>query len=299
MRVFLFLLLTTLLANAWAEEVASPKDETTAAKVEDEAVPVETKEESTTTNVEEKTVSTETKNETDEAIPAQVKAAVDKMVRSSAASVEIRPSGLPSLYEAVISGHVIYVSTDGEHVIVGDIRHLDSGVNVTEERRNGIRAAALADVPESKMVVFSPEGETKHAIYVFTDVDCPYCSKLHNEVPKLNEAGIKVRYLAFPRAGFGSGTYNTMVSVWCAKDQKEAMTKAKNREPVETTTCANPILEQYRLGQRIGVSGTPAIVLESGEIIGGYVPANKLIAALDERAKFDAKIEITRPKVAK
>jgi len=230
-------------------------------------------------------------------IPVQVKDAVNKMVRSSATTVDIKPSVLPDLYEAVIGGYIVYIAADGEHVIVGEIRHLDSGTNLTENRRNGIRADALAKIPENKMVVFSPEKETKHTVNVFTDVDCPYCSKLHDEVPQLNEAGIKVRYLAFPRAGFGSGTYNTMVSVWCAEDQQDAMTKAKQRQPVKTATCANPVNEQYRIGQRVGISGTPAIVLESGEIIGGYVPADKLIATLSQR-NSETKPTVARPQVA-
>ncbi|MCK5664745.1 MAG: thioredoxin fold domain-containing protein, partial [Thiotrichaceae bacterium] len=108
------------------------------------------------------------------------------------------------------------------------------------------------------------------------------CSKFHNEVAKLNEAGVKVRYFSFPRAGVGSSTYNKMVSVWCSKDQQQAMTDAKERRNVKAATCKNPITKQYELGQRIGITGTPALVLSDGTLVPGYVPAAKLIPYLQK-----------------
>jgi thiol:disulfide interchange protein DsbC len=38
--------------------------------------------------------------------------------------------------------------------------------------------------------------------------------------------------------------------------------------------------EQYELGGRAGVTGTPAIVLEDGSMIRGYVPAQRLAEGL-------------------
>jgi thiol:disulfide interchange protein DsbC len=131
------------------------------------------------------------------------------------------------------------------------------------------------------MIVFSP-ASPKHTITVFTDIDCTYCRRLHNEVKQLNDLGVKVRYMAFPRAGAGSEPFSKAVSVWCAEDRQQAITDAKAGQPVPTKNCANPVQAQYEVGQTIGVRGTPAIILENGRMLPGYVPAPELVQQLDE-----------------
>jgi thiol:disulfide interchange protein DsbC len=118
-------------------------------------------------------------------------------------------------------------------------------------------------------------------VSVFTDVDCGYCQKLHQEVPQLNTMGIEVRYLAFPRAGKGSETYQKLVTAWCAQDRQATLTRYKNREPVTTKTCANnPVNAQYELGESIGINGTPALITATGELLPGYMPAAELARRL-------------------
>ena len=129
------------------------------------------------------------------------------------------------------------------------------------------------------MIVYGPENPKRY-VTVFTDIDCGYCRKLHNEVPELNAAGIQVRYLAFPRAGIGSNSHNKYVSVWCNDDPQASLTKAKSGRPVAKATCENPIAETYRLGQQIGVRGTPMIIYDDGKITPGYLPSKELIKRL-------------------
>ena len=116
------------------------------------------------------------------------------------------------------------------------------------------------------MVIFPAVGETKGVVSVFTDVDCGYCRKLHQEVPKLNQMGIEVRYLAYPRAGVGSRSYQKIVSAWCAADPNKAMTQLKSGMEIPDVSCENPVAAQFDLGQQVGVTGTPAIVLEDGRL---------------------------------
>jgi thiol:disulfide interchange protein DsbC len=53
---------------------------------------------------------------------------------------------------------------------------------------------------------------------------------------------------------------------------------------IPSASCENPVDAQYELGKTIGVSGTPAIVLPSGEILPGYMPAERLIAYLQQKS---------------
>ncbi len=194
----------------------------------------------------------------------------------------VAPTAIPGLYEVVLGGQVLYLSEDGRFVVQGDIVDLGSRTNLTEDRRGELRGKAIAAVGESNMVVFAPEGPVKHTVTIFTDIDCGYCRKMHSQIAEYNKEGIKIRYLWFPREGIGSESFNKAVAVWCADNRQEALTKAKRGESVEPKTCDNPVQAQYELGQKLGVRGTPSLILESGEMLPGYVPPTQLAQMLAE-----------------
>lgn len=192
---------------------------------------------------------------------------------------EVVPSEISGLYRVeMANGPTLYAGADGQYFVVGDL--YENGVNgienVADKRMQPERAALLAKQDPKDMIIFSPEGKPKGAIYVFTDVDCGYCRKLHAEVPELNAKGIEVRYLAYPRQGVGTPTFKKMVSAWCADDPQSAMTALKTGQPVAPKDCENPIIAQYKLGSKLGVTGTPAIITEDGFLIPGYKPAGQL-----------------------
>ena len=191
-------------------------------------------------------------------------------------------TGMAGMYEVRFGSIIVYLSGDGRYMLRGDLVELESGRNVTEEARRTVRAEAVGALGEGNMIVFAPDA-VKHTVTVFTDVDCGYCARLHQQMADYNRLGIKIRYTAFPRAGVGSDTWDKMVSVWCAADQHTAMTDAKARRNVKPARCDNPVAEQYEAGRAIGVRGTPAIVLESGELIPGYIPPEELASRLAER----------------
>ena len=214
---------------------------------------------------------------------------VEKNIRNSLSSflddnyeiTRIRPSFINGLYEVMIGTEIIYVTGDGRYILKGDLLDLQERRNVTEEQRATVRRTILNKIPVDEMIEFAPK-VTNHVIYVFTDVDCGYCRRLHRDVPELNNNGIAVRYLAYPRAGKGSRTYNIMQSVWCSKDRKQALTLAKNGGQIKSKQCKNPVEEQYLLGQKLGVRGTPGIYLENGNEVPGYQPPDELIKLVNE-----------------
>lgn len=217
----------------------------------------------------------------------------EKAIRESLEAIQpdmpieaIAESPMEGVYQVQLKGgRQLYASADGQFVIQGYMFQFKDGqaTNLTEQAQSRSVAKAIEAIPASEMVVFAPEKPKTH-ITVFTDTDCGYCQKLHSEVPELNRLGVEVRYMAFPRQGMGSYGATTLTSVWCAKDRQAAMNKAKAREEVAAASCDNPVAEQYELGQLIGVQGTPAIVLEDGQIIPGYQPAPQL-AELALKAK--------------
>jgi len=196
----------------------------------------------------------------------------------------IAQSPLPGLYQVELQGgRLLYASADGQYVMQGYLYQVKDGqaLNLTEAAESRGVAREIAKVPQKDMVIFPAKGTAKTHITVFTDTDCPYCQKLHTEVPALNAAGIEVRYLAFPRQGLGSKGYHELVGVWCSKDRVAAMDAAK-KDQAPDGTCDNPVASQFKLGQAVGVQGTPAIVLADGQMIPGYQPAPQLVQAAME-----------------
>jgi thiol:disulfide interchange protein DsbC len=198
---------------------------------------------------------------------------------------DVRESPIAGLYEVEVNGGgTIFVSKDAKHFVFGDLYQVNTGglVNVSEQRRTTQRADVMGKQKIDDMIVFSPKGETKAHIYVFTDVDCGYCVKLHQDVPELNKRGIEVRYLAFPRTGLNSLSYRKIATAWCSDDRQKALTALKNRENVPLNVCANnPVAAQYKLGNEvIDVRGTPTIVMQDGSVVPGYLPPETMIKAL-------------------
>lgn len=192
---------------------------------------------------------------------------------------EFKPSAVPGLYEAVVGTRVVYFTADGAYMLNGDMVDLKTRKNLSETRRAGLFTKLLDQVGEANMIVMGP-AKAKRTITVFTDVDCPYCAKLHLEVPELTKNGVKVRYLLFPRGGLGTNTYNRSVAVWCAADRVKAVGIAKAGGQIDMKTCDNPVAKHYQLGKDLGIEGTPTIFVDDGQIMPGYVPAANLLETL-------------------
>lgn len=193
----------------------------------------------------------------------------------------ITESSLPGIYEVVYGTTIFYFNKDASLMFRGDIIDVKKRINLTDEKRATARAKLLNSMDESKMIVYPAKNEIEK-VTVFTDIDCPYCVKLHREMDDYNAAGITIRYMAYPRAGIGSPSYNKSVSVWCSDDPAKAMGDAKEKRSIPDKTCDNPVAEQFKLGQALGVQGTPAMFFEDGTSRPGYMPAAKLADSIKE-----------------
>lgn len=202
-----------------------------------------------------------------------------KMLIPDVEVTRVNKTMIDNIYEVLIDTDVIYVTGDARFIFKGDLIDIWEQRNISKDIREEIRASFLKRVLANEYIEF-PSENNKHTIYVFTDVDCGYCRKLHMDVPILNEKLITVRYLAYPRGGIESYTYEKMVDIWCAEDRSQAMTDAKSGVPVKAADCKNPVASQYELGQKMGVQGTPAIFLEDGRSMPGYMPPDKLLEVL-------------------
>ena len=218
------------------------------------------------------------------AIPADVRARiVAKLPGAQASDVAVSP--IPGLYEVTMGGLIAYVSSDGKYLLSGNVYDLDTQVNLTASRRNSARAKALAAASESNMIVFGP-ANAKMTVTVFTDIDCGYCRKFHSQIADVNKAGVRVRYMFFPRTGPATESWTKAEQVWCAADRREALTRAKKGDTFKGKSCGDAAVKsQYELGSDLGVEGTPAIFTQQGDYIGGYLAPAELVQAIQESQK--------------
>lgn len=196
---------------------------------------------------------------------------------------DVGPSPIDGWYQIHKGSIVAYISADGRYLLQGDLVDLDLQQNLSENVRNESRRELIANVSDDKAIVFSPE-EVKYSISVFTDVDCTYCRRLHSQIDQYLAHGIKIRYLMYPRNGPASPAWTEAEQVWCSSDRQNALTMAKLDKDFETHECdSSMVQEHYIMGREAGLSGTPAIVLDDGTLIGGYMAPDQLLAMLQQK----------------
>ena len=196
---------------------------------------------------------------------------------------EIAPSPIKGVSEVLVGPRLFYVTNDGKYLFQGSLIDIKTRTDISEERRKAARLKAVNAMSEDEMIIF-PAKKPRHTITVFTDIDCGYCRKLHDEIDQYNARGITVRYLMYPRSGVNTPSYYKAVSVWCEDDRNVALTDSKSGKTLPRASCDNPVKAHMELGELLGVRGTPAIVLDDGEMMPGYVPAVKLSKALDKKS---------------
>ncbi len=221
----------------------------------------------------------------------QVDASKEAMVRAALKEIDprvvpdrIAPAPIPGFQEVIVSGQVIYFSDDGRYMLQGSLYDVKAKKDLSQVGLSVLRREALTKVPVAERIVFAPVGVRKYTVSVFTDIECGYCRKMHEEIAEYNKLGIAIEYLAFPRAGLTSQDALAMESVWCSADRRKALTDAKGGRPVPPKRCTNPVAAHYAIGQKIGLQGTPMIINSDGVALPGYMPPDKLLEALDKLA---------------
>lgn len=189
---------------------------------------------------------------------------------------------IAGLYQVITDQGLVYASADGKQIISGRIFDITGAEpkNISEAVLDSMRVKDLAAISNTIIEYQAPE--EKHIIHVFTDTSCGYCRQLHERIDEYLALGITVRYLAWPRNGLQSKAATDLQNVWCANDQQAAMTAAKTDAQVPVAVCNDPVSLHFSLGQKFGVRGTPAIVLESGQMLPGYVPPSRLLGELEK-----------------
>ena len=212
-----------------------------------------------------------------------IRNSLEKILPAGSEIESIQESSIKGLY-AVYYGDLepIYVSDDGNFFIYGDIYkiNINSITNITDLEISERRSTILSNLESSELISFKSKNE-QYAVTVFTDVDCGYCRKLHNQIGEYNKLGITINYAAFPRSGLGTISFTKMVSAWCSDNKKSSLTRLKNNNEINKNFCDNqPVSKHYAIGNKLGVTGTPAIFSSDGRLFPGYLSPEDLLKKL-------------------
>ncbi len=216
---------------------------------------------------------------------------LSKQLGSQIPLTDIQSTPIPNILEVTSDLNVFYITDDGKYLFAGSL--IDTAAkdthtsSLTEIAVRKLRMQALADLKSEDMVIYrATKGKTIGAMVVFTDIDCPYCRKMQEDIEDYTNRGIEVRYLAFPRSGPDTVSFEKAVSVWCAKDKPHTYTLAvEGKELVKNLCRKNPVMMEFELGKKMSVNGTPTIFLENGAKLGGYVDAKTIEQLINEEKK--------------
>lgn len=192
----------------------------------------------------------------------------------------IKTTEVPNMSWVSLEGMApVYVTNDGKYLIQGDVIRLGDKElhNVSETLQSDVNKKIFANLKAEDLLIYPAKGKTKHVIYVFTDVSCPYCHKFHEQMDEMNSKGVEVRYIAWPR---GEQHMPAMEAIWCNSDRRAAFDQAIAGGSITPTTCKNPVKDQYQMGLNIGVNGTPGVYSSEGLYLGGYMSTSELLDRL-------------------
>lgn len=204
-----------------------------------------------------------------------------KTANINAKIIDIKPTEVPNLYWVNLEGMTaVYTTADGQYIFQGDLLRLGNKKveDIGQSFQSALSKGLLSQLKAEDLIIYPAKSKTKHIVYVFTDVSCPYCHKLHEHMDEINSKGIEVRYIAWPR---GEQYFPAMESVWCSKDRKAAFDQAIAGQQLDNTNCENPVKDQYQMGLKMGVNGTPAIYSSEGVYLGGYMTADEILRSLN------------------
>ena len=208
---------------------------------------------------------------------ASLKSSLEKI---GATNVRLSESPLPGFRLATSNEGIVHISENGEYVVQGNFNVLELKNGKATDITHKAQMASL-NALSNEMIIY-PAKQEKHVVTVFMDITCHYCHILFENVKAYNEEGITLRFLAFPRAGVNTQTAKQMEAIWQAKDRMKALEDAEAGNLPKELKTPNLVKKHYELGIQFGVTGTPYMVTDKGEVIGGYVPAKELAKMLSE-----------------
>ncbi|MBK5094923.1 MAG: DsbC family protein, partial [Deltaproteobacteria bacterium] len=120
----------------------------------------------------------------------------------------------------------------------------------------------------------------KHKVIVFDDPDCPWCKKLHGEIKQVVARDPEVAFFVrvYSRNNNPQSVQKALSIVCGKKNAAKLLDDAfAGKELPEAKCKTNAVEETAKIAGKLGIRGTPAMVLSDGRLISGYMQADALL----------------------
>jgi thiol:disulfide interchange protein DsbC len=192
----------------------------------------------------------------------------------------VRASIIPGMYEAVIGDDMIHFPASLDQFIVGNLIDSKTMTNLTEARTAELNAIDVKLLPVENAIKFV-RGKGERVMYVFSDVDCPFCTRLEQTIQEMDN--VTVYNFMYPIDSLHPQAHKKQAGIWCAKDRLAAWQDGVLRKKFDAaakTDCKNPVEETKALGAKLGVRATPTFFLGDGTMVAGALPKDRIEARL-------------------
>ncbi|MFC4161047.1 DsbC family protein [Chitinimonas lacunae] len=203
-----------------------------------------------------------------------VKAEVQKKFPQRPVS-SVRPTPVKGLYEVVFAPRqVVYTDAKADYMLVGDLVDVARKTSMTEERVRELSRTDFSKLPLDQALKLV-RGNGSRKVAVFSDPDCPFCKRLEQDViNKLDN--VTVYTFLFPLTSLHPDAPRKSNLIWCQPEPQKAWTDfmINNKLPTAAPApnCTAPLEKIQVLAEQLGITGTPAMVFESGDIVSGAIP---------------------------
>ncbi len=218
-------------------------------------------------------------------IPARSSAQVGKPVSASVKSdilanmsaLKNMSSKTPFFYTAVpgviwgatLEGVPFLLSDDAQYITDGEISVIENGqfIGLDQEFEKRKNQSVFATLDESQLINYPATGAEKAVIYVANDVNCPYCRRLHQQLPMLNAKGVTVKTIGYP---IYEQSPEQMRGIWCQGSEdsrRSAFDKAMlqgEMTPASASCTVDYVTPNREKAAGLAVMATPAIYREDG-----------------------------------
>ena len=184
---------------------------------------------------------------------------------------------------------LFYVDFSKKYLISGSIIEVNAAINKTKERLDALnrdRRINRSLIPLKDALILGDK-KAANKVIVFTDPDCPFCSKLHEEIKKVVEKRKDVAFYIklFPLTKLHPDAYWKSKSIICEKSLK-LLEDNFEKKPIPKPSCETGVIDRnIKLAGSLGISGTPTSIMPDGSVLTGSLPADKFIELIDSAKK--------------
>ncbi len=214
-------------------------------------------------------------------------AALIKDIIPNAKILNIKMTPLKSLWEIDIeSGNkkgVLYLDVTKKYLISGQIVDIKGKRNLTQESSEVMNKIDPSKIPLGDAIVIGDKNAKKRVI-VFTDPDCPFCAKLHPELKKIvSERKDVVFFVKMFPLPIHKEAAEKSKAIACEKSLA-MLDAAFEKKPISKPKCkTSAVDDNIALGKKLGITGTPTLVMPDGRVISGFRDAAALKAQIDKK----------------